>query len=78
MSVTVGGSFIGVTVNVASSSFHKLPGSVALKVMVSLPYQSMFGMVIVAMRLMSIDTVRSVFPVYVQIISLSMLSESFT
>jgi len=65
-------------VNIALSSSHRFPGSVALNVMVSVPYQSGSGVLIVAIRLMSIEIVRSVFPVYVQLIWSSELSMSVT
>jgi len=66
------------TVNVAGSLSVSSPGSVAVNVMVSIPYQSGSGMLIVATRLMSIDTERSVLPAYVQLISSSVLSTSLT
>ena len=62
MSLTTGASFTAVTVNVAASEPDKNPGSVAVKVMSSEPFQSGLGIVIVAMRLTSISTVNSLFP----------------
>ena len=62
MSVTMGGSFISVTVNVAGSSSQSPLGSVALKVMVSEPCHCGLGIVIVTMRL-TMFTVSCVFPV---------------
>ncbi len=47
-----------VTVNVAGSESLDEPGSVAVKVIVSAPFQSAFGIVIVAIRLPSMLTVR--------------------
>ena len=44
------------------------PRSVALKVMVSVPFQSSLGVVMVATRLASMVTVSSVLPVAVQVI----------
>ena len=41
---------------------EKFPGSVAVKVRVSLPFQSAVGTPIVATRFASIDTVKSVAP----------------
>jgi len=66
------------TVKVAGSSSDRSPGSVAVNVMVSMPYQSGSGIPIVATRLTSIVTVRSVLPEYVQLISSSVLSGSST
>ena len=60
-SVTTGGSLTFVTVNVAGSSSHNPPGSVALNVIVSEPYQSALGIVIVATRF-TILTVSCEFP----------------
>ena len=49
-----GASFSGVTVNVTSSVSVSAPVSSAVKVMVSAPFQSLFGMVIVAMLFVQI------------------------
>ena len=66
------------TVYVAGSWFHSPPVSVALKVMVSVPYQSGLGMLIVAMRLLLIVTVSWLFPVYVHVMAVSGSSMSDT
>ena len=50
MSVTTGASLTAVTVKVAGSEAKSRPGSVAVNVMVSEPFQSAFGIVIVATR----------------------------
>ena len=78
MSVTIGASFKLLTVKVAGSLSVSSPGSVAVNVIFSPPYQSGSGMFIVATRLMSIVTVRLVFPVYVHVISSTVLSTSLT
>jgi len=66
------------TVNVAGSLSVSKPGSVAVNVIVSIPYQSASGIPIVATRFTSIVTVKSVFPEYVHVISSSVLSTSLT
>ena len=60
--VITGASFTAVTLKVAPSSANSLSGSVALKVMVSCPFQSASGVAMVATRLVSIVTIRSVLP----------------
>ena len=62
ISATTGASLTGVIVNVAGSEVDEQPGSVAVNVIVSEPFQSAFGAVIVATRFASIDTVNSVLP----------------
>ena len=62
ISLTTGASFTALTVKVAGSSSKRLPGSVALKVIVSEPYQSASGMPMVATRVPSIVTVSSPLP----------------
>ena len=59
---TTGGSLIPVTVKVAGSLSDKPPGSVAVKVMVSLPFQLVLATVMVTNRAGLIDTLRPVFP----------------
>ena len=66
-----------VTVKVVVSVSLAVCGSVAVQVMVSLPYQSVLGVVMVAMRLLMV-IVRSVWPVAVQVMVLSGLSMSVT
>ena len=61
--VITGASLTPVTVKIASSLSESKPGSVAVKVIVSEPFQSDDGALIVATRLASILTVRSVSPV---------------
>jgi len=62
MGFNIGASLTAVTVKVAGSLSERNPGSVAVKVIVSLPFQSALGAVIVATRLTSILTVRSTLP----------------
>ena len=59
---TTGGSFTAVTVKVAGSLSDKPPGSVAVKVMVSLPFQLALATVMVATRAELMETLRAVFP----------------
>ena len=61
MSETTGGSFKLLTVNVAGSESVSKSRSVAVKVIVSLPFQLISGIVIVATRAV-ISTVNSVLP----------------
>ncbi len=68
---------IALTVKMTSLESASAPESVALNVIVSAPFQSVFGIVIVATRAV-ISTVSDVLPVYVQIISASVLSTSLT
>ena len=77
MSETTGASLTAVTVNVAGSESASRPGSVAVNVIVSDPLHSLPGVVIVATRAV-MSTVSSVFPLYVQVISASVLSTSLT
>ena len=77
MLVTFGGSFIGVTVNVALSESVRFPVSVAVNVMVSAPFQSGSGIPMVAIRLVMV-IVSDVFPVVVQVMLLSGSSTSVT
>ena len=65
MSETTGASLTAVTVKLAASSANRAPGSVALKVIVSDPFHSASGIVIVATRLPSMLTERSVLPLAV-------------
>ena len=58
---TTGGSFTAVTVKTAPSLSLASPGSVAVKTIVSLPFQSALGMPIVATRSVML-TVSSMFP----------------
>ncbi len=58
----------GVTVKVAGSLSDKPPGSVAVKVMVSLPFQLLFETVIVATLVGLMETVNAELPLYVQVI----------
>ncbi len=62
MSETTGASLIGVTLKVAPFELASRLGSVAVKVISSAPFQSSDGIVIVAIRLISIETLRSVLP----------------
>jgi len=66
-----------VTVKVAASSSHNPPGSVALKVIVSLPIQFVSAMEMVAIPFTML-TYNSTFPVKVQTMSESALSTSLT
>ena len=75
---TTGASFTAVTVNAAASESDSRPGSVAVNVIVSLPFQVGDGMAIVATRPASIVTVSSVLPEYVQLRSASRSSTSLT
>ena len=61
MSLTTGASFTGLTVNVALPLSDRRSGSVAVKVIVSAPYQSA-GAVIVATLSALILTIRLTFP----------------
>jgi len=72
-----GASFTAVTVKVAGSVSNNDPGSVALKVIVSLPVQSAFDIEIVAILDVT-ETVRFVLPVQVHVIWASVLSTSDT
>jgi len=76
ISSTTGASLTAVTVKVATSLSDKSP-SLAVKVIVSLPFQSAVGTVIVAI-LEEINTVSCELPEYVQEISESALSTSKT
>ena len=72
----------GVTINVAlslslSAPSDPSPVSVAVKVIVSFPFQSSVGAVIVATWFV-IETTRFVLPLYVQSISASAVSISLT
>ena len=76
---TTGTSFTWVTVKVAASEADCTgdPLSVAVKVMVSLPFQLTSGMVMVATRF-TILTESAVLPAYVQTIAASAVSTSVT
>ena len=62
ISATTGASLTALTVNVAGSLSARSPGSVAVNVIVSAPFQSASGVVIVAIREASMLTVSSVLP----------------
>ena len=62
MSDTTGALLTALTVKTARSDEFKRPGSVAVKVIVSLPFQVADGIVIVATREASILTVKDVVP----------------
>ncbi len=79
MSLTTGGSLTGFTVNVAGSLSESKVGSVAVKVIVSLPFQLSSGVETVATcDDGSMETIKSLLPEYVQVISSSELSASVT
>ena len=59
MSATTGASLTDETVKVATSEAYSRPGSVAVKVIVSEPFQVGDGGVMVATRFTSIETVSS-------------------
>ena len=61
--VNAGESFTAVTMKLAASESVCPPKSLAVNVIVSEPFQSALGMPIVATRLPSIVTVRSLLPV---------------
>jgi len=74
---TTGASLSGVTVNVARSLSDFPPGSVAVNVMVSEPFQSAFGTLIVA-TLDTMETVSALLPELVHVICVFALSTSET
>ena len=80
MSVIIGLSFIGVTVNVAASEPESPSVSVAMNVIVSAPFQLIDGVVIVAIWSVSIVIISSSSPVYVHVKSSSgsSMSVSYT
>ncbi len=73
-----GGSLTPVTLNMAVSLADNPPGSVAIKIMVSAPFQSGLGRVILTILFVLMLRINESLPEYVQLISSSGLSGSKT